>query len=58
MSFALYLIGFLVFIAGVAWALVTAGVPQLYIAIACVILLGIGILSGVSRTRSKDPPSS
>ncbi|HTH43555.1 MAG TPA: hypothetical protein VL528_00605 [Oxalicibacterium sp.] len=57
MSFAIYLIGFAVFIGGVAWALVTAGVPQLYVAIACVILLGIGILTGVSRTRSKDPPS-
>jgi poly(A) polymerase Pap1 len=58
MSFALYLIGFLIFIGGVAWALVAAGVPQLYIAIACVILLGVGILTGVSRTRSKDPPST
>jgi hypothetical protein len=57
MSFAIYLIGFAVFIGGVAWALVTAGVPQLYVAIACVILLGIGILTGVSRTRSKDPPA-
>jgi hypothetical protein len=55
MSFALYLIGFLIFIGGVAWALVAAGVPSLYIGIACVILLGVGILTGVSRTRSKDP---
>lgn len=55
MSFALYLVGFLVVIGGVAWALVTAGVPHLYIGIACVILLGVGILTGVTRTRSKDP---
>jgi hypothetical protein len=55
MSFALYLVGFLVVIGGVAWALVTAGVPSLYIGIACVILLGIGILTGVTRTRTKDP---
>jgi hypothetical protein len=26
-----------------------------YIGITCVILLGLGILTGVSRTRSKDP---
>jgi hypothetical protein len=32
------------------------GVPQMYIAIAVIILLGIGIFTGVSRTRSKDPP--
>ena len=54
MSFAIYLIGFVIFIAGVAWALVTAGVSTTYIAIACVILLGIGIMMGVSKTRSKD----
>lgn len=58
MSFGLYFFGFLIFIAGVAWALVTAGVPVLYVAIACVILLGIGIMTAVSRTRPKDPPST
>jgi uncharacterized membrane protein len=54
MSFAIYLIGFLIFVAGVAWALMTAGVNTTYIAIVCVILLGIGIMIGVSKTRSKD----
>jgi hypothetical protein len=58
MSFGLYFFGFLLFIAGVAWALVTAGVPVLYVAIACVILLGIGIMMAVTRTRPKDPPSA
>jgi hypothetical protein len=55
MSFALYIFGFIVFIGGVAWALVTAGVPSLYVAIGAVILTGIGIFTGVARTRSKDP---
>lgn len=55
MSFALYIFGFIVFIGGVAWALVTAGVPSLYVAIGSVILTGIGIFTGVSRTRGKDP---
>lgn len=54
MSFALYLIGFIIFIAGVAWALSVAGVSELYIAIAVVILVGLGILTGVTRTRTKD----
>lgn len=57
MSFALYVMGFLILIGGVAWALVTAGVRPLYVVIACVIMLGIGILTGVSRTRSKDRPA-
>ncbi len=55
MSFALYLVGFIIFVAGVAWALVTAGVPSLYVGIGTVILLGIGMFTGVSRTRGKDP---
>jgi hypothetical protein len=54
-SFALYLIGFLVFVAGIAWALATAGVPRLYIMIAAVILVGLGIVTGVGRTRRRDP---
>ena len=54
MSFVLYVIGFLIFIGGVAWALITAGIRPLHVVITCVILLGIGILTGVTRTRSKD----
>ena len=58
MSFALYIIGFVIVIGGVAWGMATAGIATLYIAITCVILLGLGILTGVSKTRSKDPPAT
>jgi hypothetical protein len=54
MSFALYLVGFIIFIGGVAWALSVAGVSELYIAIAVVILIGLGVITGVTRTRTKD----
>ena len=54
MSLIIYLIGFAILIGGVAWALVTAGVPHLYVLIASVIMLGIGILTGVAKTRGKD----
>jgi hypothetical protein len=50
-----YTIGFIIFIGGVAWALSTAGLSHTWVAITCVILLGVGILTGVMRTRSKDP---
>jgi len=56
MSFALYVAGFLVVIAGVAWGLVKLGMPATWVIIASVILLGIGILTGVARTRSRDLP--
>ncbi len=56
MSFGLYLIGFVLVIGGVAWALVLAHVPTTYILITCLILLGGAILSAVTHTRSKDRP--
>ena len=58
MSFALYLVGFLILIAGVAWGLVKAGVPTTWVIIGSVVLLGIGILTGVTRTRSRDLPKT
>lgn len=54
MSFALYLVGFLLITGGVAWGLVVAGVPHLYVGIACLILLGLGIVTGVAKTRTRD----
>ena len=57
MNFALYLIGFIIVIIGLAWGAMVAGVPQTYILIGAVVLFGIGILSAVKRTRPKDPPA-
>ena len=55
MSFALFIVGLVVLVGGIAWALVMAGVSTTYIAIACLVVVGIGIMSAVSRTRAKDP---
>ncbi|HSJ14414.1 MAG TPA: hypothetical protein VK939_08360 [Longimicrobiales bacterium] len=57
-SFGMYLIGFIVLIVGLAMAAYLLGVPTLWIGIGVVVLVGIGILSGVSRTRRPDPPMS
>lgn len=55
MSFLLYMLGFVIFLGGLIWGAVVAGIPHLYIGIGTLILLGIGIFSAVGRTRSKDP---
>ncbi|KQM78738.1 hypothetical protein [Xylophilus sp. Leaf220] len=55
MSFAIYMVGFVIFLGGLIWGAVAAGVPHLYIGIGTLVLLGLGIFSGVGRTRSKDP---
>ncbi|MEO6854321.1 MAG: hypothetical protein ABI410_12340 [Rhodoferax sp.] len=57
MSFALYLLGLVVLLSGIAWALVTAGVSVTYVAIVCLIVAGVGIMMAVSRTRAKDSSS-
>ena len=57
MSFALYMIGFIIVIVGLAWGAMVAGVPQTFIIIGAVVLFGIGLLSAVKRTRPKDPPA-
>ncbi len=55
MTFGLYMLGFVLLIAGLAWAAAVMGLPPMWIGIGVVILLGIGIFSGASRTRQKDP---
>ena len=55
MSFALYMIGLVLVVGGIAWGMVTAGVPHIYVGIVALIVLGAGVMSAVSRTRTKDP---
>lgn len=57
MSFLLYIIGLVLLLGGIAWALVTAHVAATYVAIVCLVVAGIGVMMAVSRTRLKDPPN-
>jgi hypothetical protein len=57
MSFALYMIGLALLAGGVAWALITAGIAAIYVGITMLIVVGIGVMMAVSRTRAKDPPA-
>jgi hypothetical protein len=57
MSFAIYFVGLLLLVGGIAWGLTVAGVSAAYVGIACLIVLGIGIMMAVSRTRTKDVSS-
>jgi len=57
MSFALYMIGLVLLLGGIAWGLITAGIAAIYVGIAMLIIAGIGVMMAVSRTRAKDPPA-
>ena len=52
MPFAVYMIGFLVFMAGVVWAAVVVGVPQIYITLGALVLIVLGAIVAVARSRS------
>lgn len=57
-SFSTYLIGFIVLIIGLAVAAYLLGAPQLWIGVGVIVMVGIGILTGTSRTKTKDPPTT
>jgi len=57
-SFGTYLIGFIVLIIGLAVAAYLLGVSTTWIVVGVIVLIGIGILSGTSRTKTKDPPTT
>jgi len=55
MSFALYVIGFLILIAGLSYGAHLLQVPTKWIVVMDVVLLGLGILTGARSTRRPDP---
>jgi hypothetical protein len=57
MSFGLYAAGFAIVIAGLIYAAYLMHIPAHWIAVGAIIMLGIGIVTGVKNTRQKDPPS-
>lgn len=54
MSFLLYLVGSVVFIAGLAWLATIAGLSQAYILAGAAILLVVGVVTAISQTRVTD----
>lgn len=55
-SFGIYIIGFIIFTAGLAIAAYLLGVPSMWIGVGVIVLIGLGVLMGVSSTRRRDPP--
>jgi len=54
MSFILYLVGYLILIAGLAYGAHLLRVPQHWIIVGVIVLLGLGIATGAVRTRHRD----
>ncbi len=56
MSFGLYTIGFAIMIGGLIYAAHLLHVPTHWIVVGAIVMIGLGILTGVKATRQKDPP--
>ncbi len=54
MSFGLYVLGYVVVIAGAAYLMHLAHVPEHWIAGVVIVLVGAGIVTGVTNTRQRD----
>ncbi|MGA2832296.1 MAG: hypothetical protein ABSE55_04425 [Terracidiphilus sp.] len=54
MSFGIYAAGFAIMIGGLAYAAHLVHMPTHWIVVGAVIMIGVGILSGVKATRQRD----
>jgi hypothetical protein len=57
-SFATYVIGFVILVAGLAMAAYLLDVPSKWIAVGIIVALGLGVVTATSRTKMKDPPGT
>lgn len=57
MSFGLYIIGYLIVIGGLTYGAALMHVPSHWIVVGAIVMAGLGIVTGVKATRSKDSPS-
>ena len=55
MSFAIYAAGYVLVIGGLIYGAHLMHVPAHWIAVGAIVLMGLGVLSGVKATRQSDP---
>jgi hypothetical protein len=53
-SLTIFIIGFVILVAGLAYGASLAGLSTQWIAVGALVLIGIGIAMGVTRTRQRD----
>jgi hypothetical protein len=54
-NLVIYLIGTILVVAGLAYAAVRAGLDAPWIVAGALVLVGIGLMAGIVKTRQKDP---
>ena len=54
MSFGIYIVGYLIFIGGLVYGATLMHMPAHWIVVGAIVLTGLGIVTGVKATRSRD----
>lgn len=57
MSFGIYIVGYVIFIAGIAIGAYLLKAPPQWIGVGVLCLIGVAIVHGVTATRHKDTAS-
>jgi hypothetical protein len=56
-AFTLYVFGFIVLLAGLIYGAYLIHVPQTWIIVGALVVIGLGVMSAVSHTKRRDPPA-
>jgi len=57
-AFALYVVGFFVLLAGLIYGAYLLHIPQTWIMVGTLVVLGLGVMSAVSHTKQRDLPKA
>jgi hypothetical protein len=56
-NFVVYLIGTLLVVGGLAYGASRLGISQVWIVAGALVIIGIGVMGGIVKTRQKEPSS-
>jgi len=56
-NMVVYLVGTLLVVAGLAYGASRLGVSHVWIIVGALVIIGLGLMGGIVKTRQKDPAS-
>jgi len=56
-AFSLYVLGFFILLGGLGYGAYLLHIPNTWIIVGALIAIGIGVMSAVSHTKRRDPPT-
>lgn len=57
MNLLIYVLGTLIVVAGLAYGAHSLGVGSQWIVVGALVIIGLGLMSGIVKTRQKEPPA-